>query len=414
MGNKISAIYLSSKVTSTIIYSQVVNWIKLLNETNSVDFTLIFQVPIIDLFKKSERTKYNEIQKTIGKKVVLIPILRTKWNFWLEELYLYFYLLINSKPKQPLIIQTRTDKHFNLIKYLKKYRKIFFVYEHRGVGAEEYINNLGYENIEEVNDKLIRKKYQNIITVYKNNFDIADSIVNVSEQMRKYVLEKFGQKYSAKLEVIPGNADENSFYFSQSVRSATRAKLGLTDNQIVLLYSGSLKQNWHMREFIFKVVAYTQKINTNIFFVCITPDTLLATELIKTNRIDSKNYSLLFVSNSEINQYLNAADIGVVFRENIATNKYSSPTKIAEYLLAGLPVILSHNIGDYSNYVKTHNLGVVVENNEDCVINNLKHCLSLSKETISKQAVKDYSKQSLLNKYIQIYNKLNNQEYLPD
>ena len=53
-------------------------------------------------------------------------------------------------------------------------------------------------------------------------------------------------------------------------------------------------------------------------------------------------------------------DMGILLREDTITNRVSSPTKFAEYLAAGLPVIISDAIGDFTATVRAQDLGVVV------------------------------------------------------
>jgi glycosyltransferase involved in cell wall biosynthesis len=54
-------------------------------------------------------------------------------------------------------------------------------------------------------------------------------------------------------------------------------------------------------------------------------------------------------------------DLGILLREDTVTNRVSSPTKFAEYLAAGVPVLISPHIGDFSALVRREGLGVVVE-----------------------------------------------------
>ncbi|HOZ40659.1 MAG: hypothetical protein IPN62_14435 [Flavobacteriales bacterium] len=64
---------------------------------------------------------------------------------------------------------------------------------------------------------------------------------------------------------------------------------------------------------------------------------------------------------AEVGPVLAIQDLGILLRESTITNKVSSPTKFAEYLAAGLPVIISSGIGDFSEAVRAHGLGVVYE-----------------------------------------------------
>jgi hypothetical protein len=48
-----------------------------------------------------------------------------------------------------------------------------------------------------------------------------------------------------------------------------------------------------------------------------------------------------------------------MIREDTITNRVASPTKFAEYLAAGLPVLISAHIGDFSTTVRANDLGLV-------------------------------------------------------
>ena len=50
------------------------------------------------------------------------------------------------------------------------------------------------------------------------------------------------------------------------------------------------------------------------------------------------------------------------FVKNSVTNRVASPVKCVEYLPAGLVLILSNELGDYSNYVLTNKAGFIWNN----------------------------------------------------
>ena len=58
---------------------------------------------------------------------------------------------------------------------------------------------------------------------------------------------------------------------------------------------------------------------------------------------------------------LNAISKKGLSLEDKITNKVASPVKVAEYLGAGLKVIISKNIIDYSNIIKDNNLGFDID-----------------------------------------------------
>ena len=51
-----------------------------------------------------------------------------------------------------------------------------------------------------------------------------------------------------------------------------------------------------------------------------------------------------------------------MYRESSVTNQVASPVKIAEYLSCGLKIIISKNLGDYSEMIEKYNLGYIIKN----------------------------------------------------
>jgi hypothetical protein len=68
------------------------------------------------------------------------------------------------------------------------------------------------------------------------------------------------------------------------------------------------------------------------------------------------------VNHNKVPEYLIAADYGLLIREESITNKVASPVKFAEYLACGLKVIISENLGDYSEFIEKYNCGVLFKN----------------------------------------------------
>ena len=411
MESKFNIVYISSKITKTIIESQVINWIEILQNTNKVNYTIIFQVPITDLLRKKQRNSYNEIARNNKLKIKIIPIWRTKKNYWIEGWILKLYLIklartISKKSDYPLYIQTRVSKFHKQIAKIKNTQNIKFIYEHRGVGAEEYINQLGYKNITDISDKNIINTYYQKLQLYTKNFNVADAIINVSKKMQDYVKAKFPSINLDKQYVIAGAADQTKFFLSLNSRNQIRNLLKIRNDEILIIYTGSLSQPWHMKDFLFKSIEEIMVSNPKIKFLCITPHQSIALKTSKQYNLPSTRLLITTVPNKEINQYLNAADVGIIIRENLSTNSYASPTKIAEYLLAGLPTILSPNIGDYSEFIEKNKIGIICNNTIDEIHNSIDKALKIDRNRIANLSKEFYSKQSFVSKYLNIFKEL--------
>ena len=64
----------------------------------------------------------------------------------------------------------------------------------------------------------------------------------------------------------------------------------------------------------------------------------------------------------EVPALLSQSHVGISFRKPTASQIAASPTKIAEYLAAGLPVVSNAGIGDMDRILAEDRVGVVVEN----------------------------------------------------
>jgi hypothetical protein len=62
--------------------------------------------------------------------------------------------------------------------------------------------------------------------------------------------------------------------------------------------------------------------------------------------ISEDNFSIHSVAPKEMPSYLSAGDVGISFIKRCFSKLASSPTKNAEYLACGLPIVINSGIGD--------------------------------------------------------------------
>src|SRR6266566_7630935 len=76
--------------------------------------------------------------------------------------------------------------------------------------------------------------------------------------------------------------------------------------------------------------------------------------------IGATNFFVTQVSPAEVPRYLLAADIAISFIKNCYSKQSSSPTKIAEYLASGLPVICNAGVGDLDKLIAENQVGALL------------------------------------------------------
>lgn len=135
-----------------------------------------------------------------------------------------------------------------------------------------------------------------------------------------------------------------------------KLEMGYAPGDIVLIYSGSTA-GWQSFTLLHEFLSPLLKSNRNIkvLFLSKEDENNLALKKEFPEQI-----SIKWVNPDEVNRHLVIADYGILLREQSVTNYVASPTKFAEYLIAGLALIISPELGDYTQFVFDHKCGIVV------------------------------------------------------
>ena len=147
-------------------------------------------------------------------------------------------------------------------------------------------------------------------------------------------------------------------------RQAQREDLGFTEQDVVLVYSGSAAgwQSFALLERLLGFILVGQP-RVKVLFLC-PPDA--AIDALSANWLGRAVRT--WVDPAAVPAVLAACDWALLVREDTVTNRVSSPTKFAEYLVSGLPVIISTHIGDFSTAVEQGKLGLATTANGELPI----------------------------------------------
>ena len=185
--------------------------------------------------------------------------------------------------------------------------------------------------------------------------------------LQKYLFPKMSKIFvsSSKLiDLYKNYNSEKNFSLNTNYYNDDIFKPINTDkNRITkFIYCGGLAKYQLIDESI-KLFQSYNKLNplSEIMFI-ILGDHELVKEKLKKYNIDITNYTIRSArTGNEINNYLNSADIALMLRADEVFNYYSFPTKFAEYLGAGLPVITTAHVWDVNKIVHDNILGVIIE-----------------------------------------------------
>jgi glycosyltransferase involved in cell wall biosynthesis len=133
---------------------------------------------------------------------------------------------------------------------------------------------------------------------------------------------------------------------------------------VVLVYAGSLAE-YHLPDAVARVGALAREHTDAAHLLWVTPDVDAAHRVSRQVGLTPDGFTCLEADHDEIPGLLNAADFGLLLRRRDPVNRAASPTKAAEYLACGLPLLCSAGIGDTSALVRSESLGVVIEDAAD-------------------------------------------------
>lgn len=182
------------------------------------------------------------------------------------------------------------------------------------------------------------------VKVQKRIIDKSDICVVVSENL-KHQLEKNTGSNVKDYSIISCAVNVEMF------NNASKASIDGIDlsNRIVLGYCGGF-HGWQNFDEMIKVATRLHKLDKRIFLLAFSnSDVKPYMGLLED--LGEKNYYIKGLAPSEVPSYLKLMDAGLLLRSNLVLNIVSSPTKICEYLAAGVPLICTQYSGDYKRCV---------------------------------------------------------------
>lgn len=292
---------------------------------------------------------------------------------------------------------------------LKKKYGVKFLFDMRGFWPEEKIDS-GQWNL---NNPIYRRAYRHYKKKEKEFLNNADGIISLTAAAKRVLLANM-DFMKLDVRVIPCCADLEHFNFDiidKGEASRLREELGAGTNKI-LTYLGSLG-GWYMTKEMFLFFKKVLIKYPDFVMLMLTKDdpekvSYLATEAgIPPGRIKTR-----YAVRKELPAYLSLSDLSIFFIRPSFSKIASSPTKHAELMGMGVPVVCN-DIGDTGMIVEETNTGLVVkeftEEEYDRVIENLDGLMTIPREKIRAAAFQYFNLENGVSEYLKLYEKILNQ-----
>lgn len=184
------------------------------------------------------------------------------------------------------------------------------------------------------NNRLLVILYQMVEAIL---FRYADHVICVTRRMIRHFENKYPD-FKGKFHIyriLPSRLNqENVFEFS------------VPDQFVRVLYSGGIAP-WQKVDKVLESIERNQ--SDRILYTILTGKPDFFKEKMKKYRINPERITVNSVDPSELYKYYREADYGFILRDDNPVNNVANPTKLIEYLYYGMiPIMLSKNIGDYS------------------------------------------------------------------
>jgi glycosyltransferase involved in cell wall biosynthesis len=222
------------------------------------------------------------------------------------------------------------------------------VFDIRGLIADEYVDagvwkdgSLVYKVIKWVERIGVRK---------------ADQVVVLTERMFDWLVSNL-KADPAKIEVIPCCVDFSRFRREAGGREIEADNSG----RFEVVYAGSVTGLYMLEEMGRFFLALRERY-ANAYLRILTNSSADATsERLRQVGLKQEDFWVGAAAAAEVPYYLGCAKVGLSFRKATFSQIAASPTKIAEYLAAGIPVISNAGIGDTDQILLSDQVGVIVK-----------------------------------------------------
>ena len=253
----------------------------------------------------------------------------------------FFFLFFLVRRLSISLIHLRGINLFPVVFLLKKSMNFKLILDPRGAYPEEVL--LRY------NSSFLFFLINRLESLY---YRTADLVIFVSYNFKNHIKSKYHNFHLPSVIIPTFYVDEINDLSKFSLDNGVKGSIPLQ-----LVYVGSMDV-WQKFSVVIDYCNELENMKIPFHLFIVTKDRTEAIKYLK--KAIFKNWSIQTLKPTEISTFLNEMDIAFVFRDFSIVNEVSSPVKIQEYLYSGLFVILSDKIGDLSEFIKTKNLGYLL------------------------------------------------------
>jgi len=224
------------------------------------------------------------------------------------------------------------------------------------------------------------------------------TVVLVRSVLAKNIhLENIGFHYKDKIFKVSNGRNKVLFKPDLVLRERIRKELLITPSTVLWLYSGSLGPQYLLEEMLHLFETYHNQNTDSKFLFLVRDESGVRSAIpdhLKSSIIIKSGYFNLLPA------YYAAADFGVSLRKSAPSLAGIAPIKVSEYLLSGLPILLSGGIGDLEKSVGSESFCFMHHDYEEVRFYNwLTAAKNISREEIRSKSIPIFDLENSLREY---------------
>jgi glycosyltransferase involved in cell wall biosynthesis len=221
------------------------------------------------------------------------------------------------------------------------------IFDIRGLVADEYVDAGIWRTTGPV--------YRTIKWIERIGIARADQMVVLTERMSAWLVEEM-KADPAKIEVIPCCADFSRF----NGKGSGAAPETVAADRFDVVYAGSVTGLYMLEEMGRFFLALRERRPNAYLRILTASPAAEASKTLNDLGLGEEDYWIGAVPPPEIPAYLRRAKVGLSFRKPTFSQIAASPTKVPEYLAAGIPVVSNAGIGDTDRTLLDARVGIVM------------------------------------------------------
>lgn len=241
----------------------------------------------------------------------------------------------------------------------KKGRK--FIFDMRGFWPDERVDG----NIWSLKNPVFKQVYRFFKRKEKLFLSHADAVISLTEAGKNEMLTwQIPGLSEEKISVIPCCADLDFFHYKQVSTTSNevwRTKLQIPADAFVISYLGSVG-TWYMPDEMlgfFKILVKQKPDSIFLFITKDNPEHIY--QLTEKNGVQRSQIRIQAAERNQVPELLSVSQAALFFIKPVWSKKASSPTKMAEIMGLGIPIVANSKVGDVDLVMKKNPSGILVE-----------------------------------------------------